>query len=166
MHKKLLLILPKLFFAILLSAFVSQSYGQEIPVTIKIINQKKEPLAFASVTVINRLDSTQTIKKVADSSGIAKFNLTKGGQYTVKVTSVNYQPIEKGIAVTGNQTIFNFTAEPLPKILGNVVVTSQKPLMRQEDDKTIVDPENLAASSTNAYEILEKTPGLFKYGYN
>src|SRR4028118_1092556 len=33
--------------------------------------------------------------------------------------------------------------------------------MRQEDDKTIVDPENLAASSTNAFEILEKTPGLF-----
>jgi hypothetical protein len=33
--------------------------------------------------------------------------------------------------------------------------------MRQEDDKTIVDPENLAASSTNAYEIMEKIPGLF-----
>ena len=33
--------------------------------------------------------------------------------------------------------------------------------MRQEDDKTIVDPENLAASSTSGYEVLEKTPGLF-----
>src|SRR5215218_1559615 len=33
--------------------------------------------------------------------------------------------------------------------------------MRQEDDKTIIDPENLASSSINAYEILEKTPGLF-----
>ena len=33
--------------------------------------------------------------------------------------------------------------------------------MRQEDDKTIIDPENLAASSTSGYEILEKTPGLF-----
>ena len=33
--------------------------------------------------------------------------------------------------------------------------------MRQEDDKTIVEPENLAASSTNGYEIIEKTPGLF-----
>src|SRR4029078_3522570 len=42
-----------------------------------------------------------------------------------------------------------------------VTVTSQKPLMRQEDDKTIVDPENLAASSTSSYEVIEKTPGLF-----
>ena len=29
--------------------------------------------------------------------------------------------------------------------------------MRQEDDKTIVDPENLIASSTNGYEVLENT---------
>jgi hypothetical protein len=168
MYKKLLLILPKLFFVILLFALASQSYGQlvppgqeEIPVTIKVINQKKEPIAFATITVINRLDSLQSIKKVADSIGVARFNLTKGGQYMVKITSINYQPVEKGIAVTGNQNFFNFTAEPLPKTLGNVVVTSQKPLMRQEDDKTIVDPESLAAASTNAYEILEKTPGLF-----
>ena len=33
--------------------------------------------------------------------------------------------------------------------------------MRQEDDKTIVDPENLVAASTNVYEVIEKTPGLF-----
>ncbi|HKC34799.1 MAG TPA: TonB-dependent receptor [Chitinophagaceae bacterium] len=168
MHQKLLLILSKLFFVTLLFAFASQVYGQlippgreEIPVTIKVINQKKEPVTFATITVISRLDSTQIIKKVADSSGIARFNLSKGGQYTVRITSVNYQPIEKGIAVTGNQSFFNFTAEPLPKTLGNVVVTSQKPLMRQEDDKTIIETENLAAASTSGYEVIEKTPGLF-----
>jgi iron complex outermembrane receptor protein len=43
--------------------------------------------------------------------------------------------------------------------LGAVVVTATRPVMRQEDDKTIVEPENLAASSTNAYELIEKTPG-------
>ena len=49
----------------------------------------------------------------------------------------------------------------LTKTLDAVVIQSAKPLMRQEDDKTIVDPENLAASSTSGYEVLEKTPGLF-----
>jgi hypothetical protein len=46
-------------------------------------------------------------------------------------------------------------------MLGNVTVRSSTPLMRQEDDKTIIDPEPLAAASTNAYEIIEKTPGVF-----
>ncbi|MES2881675.1 MAG: TonB-dependent receptor, partial [Bacteroidota bacterium] len=51
--------------------------------------------------------------------------------------------------------------QPDSKKLNEVVVTASRPLMRQEDDKTIVDPESLAATSTNAYEILEKVPGLF-----
>jgi hypothetical protein len=68
--------------------------------------------------------------------------------------------LEKGITV-GNKTAFNFTAEPLGKTLEAAVIISKKPLMRQEDDKTIVEPENLIAASTNGYEVLEKTPGLF-----
>ncbi|MFI5129615.1 MAG: outer membrane beta-barrel protein, partial [Chitinophagales bacterium] len=59
------------------------------------------------------------------------------------------------------QSSFTFSLEDLPKTLSGVVVTSSKPLMRQEDDKTIIDPENLVAASTNGYEVVEKTPGLF-----
>ncbi len=133
---------------------------EEIAVTIKIINQKKEPVAFASVIIINRTDSLQQ-QQAADSNGVTKFNLIKNGQYSVKITSINYQPIEKGISVTGSKTSFTFAAEPLGKTLEAVVVTSKKPLMKQEDDKLIVDPENLVASSTNGFEVIEKTPGLF-----
>jgi iron complex outermembrane receptor protein len=43
--------------------------------------------------------------------------------------------------------------------LDAVVVTSKSPLLKQVDDKTIVDAEVLANSSTNALEVLEKTPG-------
>jgi len=151
--RKLLLLFASVF-------FTSQLAAQNIPVTIKVSNQKKEPVTFATITIINRTDSSQVFKKVADSSGIAKFNLSKG-QYNVSVTSVNYQPVEKGITVSSDQKYFNLVAERLPKNLKEVVITSKKPLMRQEDDKTIIEPENLAATSTNGYEILEKTPGLF-----
>jgi hypothetical protein len=147
---------------ILLFLFIVPSlHAQQLPVTFKVINQKREPVTFASITVTNRLDSTKSEKKVADSSGTARFQLTKDAQYTVHITSVNYQPVEKDITISGNQTVFTFAAEPLPKTLGGVVVTSQKPLIRQEDDKTIVDAESMAASSTSGYEVIEKTPGLF-----
>lgn len=135
--------------------------AQEIPITIKVLTQKKEPVAFASISVTDRTDSAKTITKVADSSGTALFTLQKNGQYVVYISSINYQPLEKRIAVTGNQTSFSFTPEPAGKTLGEVIITSQKPLMKQEDDKTIVDPENLVATSTSGYEVIEKTPGLF-----
>lgn len=105
---------------------------------------------------MNRLDSTQIEKKIADSSGVAKFTLTKNNQYSVRITSVNYQPVEKGISTSGNQTFFSFTTEALGKTLETAVVAAKKPLMKQEDDKLIVDPENLAEASTSGYEVIEK----------
>ncbi|MBI5856683.1 MAG: TonB-dependent receptor [Sphingobacteriales bacterium] len=138
-----------------------QLFAQTQSITIKVTNQKREPLAFASVSVINRNDSLKIITKVADSNGVAKFSLEKRSQYTVKITSVNYLLIEKGINISGEQSFFSFVAERMPKSLNEVVVTSKKPLIRQEDDKTIIDPENLVAASTSGYEVIEKTPGLF-----
>lgn len=134
---------------------------EEINVILKIVNEKKEPVSFASVNVINRADTTKIFKKIADSSGKAVFRLSKNSQYLVRVSCINYQPFEKGITITGNQTFFTFTAEASSKTLNAVVVTSSKPLMKQEDDKTVVDPENLAIASTSSYEVIEKIPGLF-----
>ncbi|MEK7226550.1 MAG: carboxypeptidase regulatory-like domain-containing protein, partial [Bacteroidota bacterium] len=127
--KKIVLLIPrKLFFAPFLLLLAGIAKGQDIPVTIKINNHKKEPVAFASITVLNRQDSTQTTTKVADSSGKAFFQLNKNGQYTVSISAVNYQPVEKGIIVSGGQTVFSFATEPLPKSLQGVVVSSKRPL--------------------------------------
>ena len=136
------------------------STAQQASVTIKIVNSKKEPLPFASVSVVPVKDSTRSIEKVSDSSGIAKFSLAHE-QYIVSVSSVNYAPFQKGITVKTDNPFFTFTADVVSKSLQGVSIVSSRPVIRQEDDKTIVDPENLAASSINAYEILEKTPGLF-----
>jgi len=137
------------------------SSAQEIKVTISFVNQKKEPVSLATVTLFNRLDSTRTFIKLTDSSGVAQFVLRLNNQYNVNITSINYQPIDKGITVSGDQTTFRFLAEPAGKTLEAAVVTSKRPLMKMEDDKLIVDPENLVEASTSGYEVIEKTPGLF-----
>ncbi|MEO7292633.1 MAG: carboxypeptidase regulatory-like domain-containing protein, partial [Ginsengibacter sp.] len=134
--------------------------AQQTVVTIKIVNAKREPLPFASVSVTSVKDSTKAIHKVSDSSGTLTFNLAHE-QYLVAVSSVNYAPFQKGITVKSDHPVFTFIAEISSKSLQGVNIVSSRPVMRQEDDKTIIDPENLASSSTNAYEILEKTPGLF-----
>lgn len=168
MRKHLLLIPRKLFFLLLSLFFLANPHAQpvpssreDIPVTIKVINQKKEPVESATISIVNRFDSLQSKEKETDSSGIATFKLVIGEQYIVKISSVNYEYIEKGITITGNDNFFSFTIEPLPKTLENVKIISQKPLMRQEDDKTIIETENLAAASTSGFEVIEKTPGLF-----
>src|SRR5438045_5312045 len=130
-------------------------FAQQINVSFKIVTTKKEPVPYASFTVIKRADTVQIEKKVADSSGSVRFYLTKNTQYIVRISSTNYRPVEKGITVTPDHTSFSFVTESSAKTMQGVVVTSKAPLMKQEDDKTIIDPEPIAAASTNAYEILE-----------
>jgi len=149
-----LLLLPFLLFSF-------SVFAQDISVTVKATGNKKEPLPFASITVTSRLDSNIIFTKAADSSGMARFTLSKGRQYNVSVTAVNYIPAEKGIMVSSGQNHFTIELSSAGKSMENVVVTARKPIMRQEDDKTIVEADNLAAASTNGYEVIEKTPGLF-----
>ena len=135
--------------------------AQLTPVTFKIINFKKKAVPFASVSVHLVNDTINTINRVSDSLGKIRFPLQLNKQYQILVSSINYTPLEKGIIVKSENQIINLLLENNSKALKGITITATKPIMRQEDDKTIVDPENLAISSTNAYEILEKTPGLF-----
>lgn len=134
--------------------------AQESPIHLKIINQLKQPVPFATVIITDPMDSTRKQEKLTDSLGVAAFMLKRNEQYHVSVSSVNYQPLEKGIRLNDQQAI-TLTLQEAAKTLGAVVVRSSRPLMRQEDDKTIVDPENLVPSSTSGYEVIEKTPGIF-----
>ncbi len=152
--------LTKSYFLILFTLFSTVLFAQESTVSIKVINQKKEPVPYSTIKIVNRLDSAAAYTKVADSAGKATFNL-KFGQYSVAVSAVNYQPKEKGITLSTNTAVFQYLLEPASKTLEAAVVTAKRPLMKQEDDKTIIDPENLVAASTSGFEVIEKTPGLF-----
>ncbi|MEO6455013.1 MAG: outer membrane beta-barrel protein, partial [Ginsengibacter sp.] len=138
----------------------STAQAQQTGVTIKVIDAKREAVPFASLKIAALKDTSQIIIKITDSSGTALIDLSYG-QYIISVSSVNYLPFKKGITIKVDHPVFMLMAQVALTSLKGVVVTASRPVMRQEDDKTIVDPENLAASSTNAYEILEKTPGLF-----
>ena len=149
------------FFLILFAIIISSSlFAQHVNVTFKIVNNKNEAIPYASVSVIKKGDTGHPQNKVADSSGLVNFSLLKE-QYIVRITSADYQLLEKGITVTPTQHFVSFILQRSSESLKGVTVTSKAPLIKQEDDKTIVDPEPLAAASTNAYEILEKTPGIF-----
>jgi iron complex outermembrane receptor protein len=145
-------------FCLLSTAFV---HAQQTQVRVKVSNDKNEALPFATVTVFSVPDTMHKWEKISDSTGLAVFQLSQGHPYLVRVSSVNYKPVEKNITVKGDNPLYTLITTPQSTAMTGVVVTASKPLMRQEDDKTIVDPEVLAATSTNAYEILEKTPGLF-----
>ena len=148
-------------FIILFVFATSNSFAQQTNITIRVINKQSHPLPHATVKVIPENDSIHFQEKVTDSSGKVVFNLIHEHRYTISITSVNHAPFRQGIALMNDQTIYTFTLDNSATTLDAIIIKSTKPLMRQEEDKTIVDPENIAASSSSGYEVLEKIPGLF-----
>lgn len=134
--------------------------AQQVPLILQLQGSNKDALSFATVSVLRATDSTKKMETLADESGIARFDLDPAA-YIVKVTAVNYKSFRKEIRVTSAADSFVFELEASGKTLNEVVVRSTASLMRQEEDKTVIDPEALAESSTNGYEVLEKTPGIF-----
>ncbi len=149
------------FSIVLIFCMCQKTSAQQTTVAFKIINKQSHPVSYSTVRVLPVNDSVHYFEKVTDSIGKVAFNLMHSNQYNIIVTSVGYAVLQKGITVKNDNPTFIFTLENASTTLDAAIIKSNKPLMRQEDDKTIVDPENLVASSTSGYEVIEKTPGLF-----
>jgi hypothetical protein len=104
-------------------------------------------------------DTLLVASKVANSS-VTGFTVTQFSKFILRLSSVTFENTEKTIGVLDKPVTTTFFLKRKNTTLGNVMVVSKKPLIKQEDDKTIVDATVLANSSTSAYEILEKTPGV------
>jgi len=135
------------------------SFGQIAPLKLSVVDKKGLPIAFANIT-IQMIDSSMPKNIVADSNGLATNILEPGKLYKIKTSAVGYQ-IDNRTIKFENLNSLKIQLKESNGQLKEVVVTSTKPLIRQEDDKSVVDPEPLVAASTNAYETMEKIPGIF-----
>ena len=143
--------------------FPAKTFAQpaQTKVTLKVADKNNVPVPFATIKVSREDNTSDPIEKITDSLGMSLLDLASGHKYEVSITAVGYSPFRQGIAVMNTQASFTFKLENAATTLDAVVIRSTKPIMRQEDDKTIVDPENLAASSSSGYEVIEKVPGIF-----
>ncbi len=130
-------------------------------VRIVLTDTRQQPVFGAAVRLRLWTDSTSQVATISDTAGVAQLNLRPDMPYELNVTALGKKPVTQGIRPTKAQSTFRFTLEADAKTLATVTISARKALMQQEDDKTIINPELLANSSTNAFELLTKTPGLF-----
>ncbi len=148
----------KLLASFILMMLCKWSTAQSIALRINLQNEKSETVINATAQILRATDSSILFVKTLKNKDVF-FTLKINTPYLIRITSVNTNLII-GSFVTGERdTVLNFIAQTKSKKLDEVIVVSRTPLVKQEDDKTIVDAEPLANSSTNALEVLEKTPG-------
>ena len=142
---------------LLLSCF---AFAQKTTTLKVMLNFPKADTSSSATLQLYLLPDTILVSSKAATNGVTGFTVNSFSKFLLKVSSVTFENTEKTISVTDKPVTTTFILKTKNTTLKDVVVVSKKPLIKQEDDKTIVDAEVLANSSTNAYEILEKTPGV------
>ena len=144
---------------ILIGLIQNTAFAQMSTLKLTVVDSKNQSIPFANIA-IQMIDSSISQNQVADSNGLVNVLLQPGKLYKLKTSAIGFQ-IDNRTIKFENLNSLKIQLKETNSQLKEVVVTSTKPLIRQEDDKSVVDPEPLAASSTNAYETMEKIPGIF-----
>ncbi|MBK8519643.1 MAG: TonB-dependent receptor [Chitinophagaceae bacterium] len=133
-----------------------QVFAQTAKLRVVIIDDRKDTVQNATAILYRLPDTTLITKKILLAETV--FSLKLKTNYVLKTTATGMQD-KWQVVIINADTLVQVEMRYKINNLGNVTVISKKPLVKQEDDKTVVDAEVLANSSTNAFEILEKTPG-------
>lgn len=139
----------------LLISFYSGAQSLRLSVSLQ---QDKNSQPLNATLELRQLPDSQLIATTTTDSATI-FNVTARTKYSLKVTAVGTVEMREVVSIEDSAVSLIIDLKRKAGNLGNVTVVARRPLIKQEDDKTIVDAEVLAQSSTNAYEIMEKVPG-------
>lgn len=119
----------------------------------------------ASISLLRAKDSSVAKLSVSDKNGVFEMENVRAGKYLVSVQALGYtRYYSNSFEISAEKPQYSLNTVELKQAAGNltaVTVVSQKPLVEQKIDRTVV---NVEASVTNtgstALEVLEKSPGI------
>src|SRR5215213_9153240 len=161
-HMKKLIPLLILLFSVALTSWGQTKTGR---ITGQVIDGSQKTIEAATISLLRGKDSSVVKFSVADKKGNYVFENISSGQYLVSVSAVGHaKGFSEKVEISEAQALITLkTIELIPqaKNMTGVTVTSNRPLIEQKIDRTVV---NVEASVTNvgisALEVLEKSPGI------
>jgi iron complex outermembrane recepter protein len=160
LNTQILYLLKRNIFTLLTLLCIQQAYAQNKTTNLKVLLQAAKPDSLNNSTVqLYSLPDTVLISPQIFKPGGNNFTVSHFTKYLITATTIGFETINKTINITDKPVSTVLFLKRSTTNLKTVTVVSKKPLIKQEDDKTVVDATVLANSSTNAYEVLEKTPG-------
>lgn len=150
-----------LFFPLLLAA----QAAPESKVTVKGIvsdSLTSESIPYATIKIFKQA-SPQKVDKVvpSDENGKFQFSITQPGEYLMSIEFIGKEPVKKPLVLTNNkiEDLGNILMKDDSKMLKEVVVSAQKPLVKVELDKITYSMEDDPESKTNnALDMMKKVP--------
>jgi hypothetical protein len=118
------------------------------------------PLGFAEFRIL-KADSAQLYSGLTDSLGHFEGAMPADGAAILEVSAYGYNarrfPIGSGTGTFVQRAVLSATS----RTLNGITVSSRKPLLERKADRTVFNVESsVAATGSDALEMLKRTPGL------
>ena len=154
----------KTFYLLLALTLLSFSVMGQINIAGKIYNENKEPIAFASLSLLTLPDSILDRGSLSDETGSFVFEHVNPGKYIILASYIGYENLysENFTIQLENKTVtVEMNMKQQSKLLQEVVISAKKPFLEQKADRLVINVANSpVAAGRTALEILKKVPGI------
>lgn len=145
-------------------AFLFVQLHAATSITGRIIDNKKQPIEFATVSLLNSKTYKYVKGEVSNNKGEFMIDKVSPGDYILSVTMVGYLKNEsEKVVIDSKNTVVerNIVLKENTVQLKTVEVAAKKKFIEQTVDKMVVNPEaSVTSAGDNVYEILKKVPGV------
>ena len=145
-----LIFIPSLLKAQFVSGYIKEENGK--------------PVAGASVTLKNKMDSSIVKLEVSKTDGHYEFPSISKGNYFINISHVGFQAYNSStfeVTGTANTTVPPSIILAVSSNLQQVTVTATKPVIEIKADKMVMNVEgSINAVGQDALELLRKSPGV------
>jgi len=156
----------KFFLSVLLPAilFILPIFAvsQTKPKLSGMVSDSTKPLALVTVRLFKKINAAPLQTTLSKENGSFQLNKPDTGNYVLSFTHTGFAEKRININVVSQPGDMQIDPVQLSKVTGmlkEVVVTAQRPLVEQSDDKIVFNVEDDPASKTEtAIDILRKTP--------
>jgi hypothetical protein len=131
-----------------------------------VLDDKSRTVEFAAVLLLHPTDSLTVVQATAtDTLGVFRLTGVPPGEYVVKISALGYRATYSGpFAVQATTTVLplgTVTLRPGSKMLGEVVVKGERPMIERSLGKLTLNVSNsFFNTATNALEVLRRAPGV------
>ena len=123
-------------------------------------DKNKMPIPFANIILLQKGNESYVKGAVSDDNGVYFFEEIAEGTYQIEVSVLGFKIKKTEAFELVENIVFDFTLEEEAQSLDEVIVKSQRPVIRQTAEKLVVDLENSELINTNLQDVMRKVPGV------
>ncbi|AUC83010.1 outer membrane beta-barrel protein [Lacinutrix sp. Bg11-31] len=150
----------------LIFLFSSESIAQQFTISGTVVDEQNTPIAYANVIVMQPITEDlgnsgfKNIKGVStDEKGFFVFDNLEKGNYRIAISFLGFKEEVKTVQLSKRENL-KITLKEDTETLGEVTITSTKPILKKEVDRLVFKVANTALSEGSLLDVLRSTPGV------